>query len=1028
MAAGAVASVAADPSAPVAKAAPTADEALVVVLEGQGNGHGRGLSQWGSYGWATAYGKDWTWILDHYYGGTQMGSVPADQRMTTRLLSLDGMQTSVIAPLVDAQVNGAGAYGSVTARLVAGSQQFDVWGSAQFSCPSASANLGNSTPTVLEVPEGPISRGTTDTTAARQIQAFLTRAASFLGDASMNPGGVDGLFGARTESAIKAFQTWAISQGTLAGTADGVWGPTTAGVARTVITQMPVESASDWVYLGRFPAGSNGWAVRITTAGGDLPSTPAEYVLGVCEPGGSIRHYRGAMVAAYASGSTSPQRTVNDAPIEMYLRGVVPRESPASWGDAAGGAGINALRAQSVAARSYGLAQGRYNYAKSCDTTACQVYAGSATRAFATGVPTVIEDSRTNRAIDDTALSIRVRPGSTAPVSTEFSSSNGDKTAGGAFPSVDDDGDKIDANPWNRWTRVLSVSALASRYGLSNITNAVTETDTTLAQQGFLGMWALRTRLSNGGSSTVVTHASLRTAYDLPSIAFTVRVVRRDRVTTEDFAFIGDSVGESIADRSGGGELPSMLSGVFASAQYDALTNRCTVGACVTGQLDGLGVARALSGTPDVVVVELGYNDSASNMPGEIDQVMQALVDKGVRAVGWVTMSERRQSNGSATYAGHNRAVREAAQRWPQLRVLDWNGASAAGSQSRWFADGVHLNTSGQAQFALWLRDRILEMTGQVEQVRVYGDSRYTTATGMAVLSLMGGAVTTSEVVIVNGLGTVDGLAAAGFAGARRAPILLTKNDALPATVQSYLSSNKPSAVTIVGGTNAIQPAVENQIRGILPTATITRVQGNDRYRTAEQLARAVMSSADFLFVAAGASQVDALSIAPAAFALADPLLLSTPFGLDADTTKAIAEWWSTRPNGRIVLVGGASVLPTTVDEQLRGIGVPDANVTRLAGADRYSTSALAVDWIKANVTGFNTGSIGLASGQSPIDSLTSAPFLAGGSLRSPLLLVPPCGTVPAVTKTALTSATKQFLIGGPSAVCEALALALKQR
>ncbi len=1028
VAAGAVASVAADPSAPVAKAAPTPDEALVVVLEGQGNGHGRGLSQWGSYGWATAYGKDWTWILDHYYGGTQMGSAPADQRMTTRLLSLDGIQTSVIAPLVDAQVNGTGAYGSVTARLVSGTQQFDVWGSAQFSCPSASANLGSNTPSILEVPDGPISRGTSDTTAARQIQAFLTRAASFLGAAAMNPGGVDGMFGAMTESAITAFQNWAVSQGTFAGTADGIWGPTTATVARNVIAQMPVESASDWVYLGRFPAGSNGWAVRITTAGGDSLSTPAEYVLGVCQPGGSVRHYRGAMVAAYASGSTSPQRTVNDASIEAYLRGVVPRESPASWGDAAGGAGINALRAQAVAARSYGLAQSRYSYAKSCDTTSCQVYGGSATRPFATGVPTVIEDARTNRAIDDTALSIRVRPGSTAPVSTEFSSSNGDKTAGGAFPSVDDDGDKIDANPWSRWTRILSVSSLASRYGLSTISNAANETDTTLAQQGFLGQWALRTRLYNGSNSVVVTHASLRSAYDLPSIAFTTRVVRRDRVTTEDFAFIGDSVGESIADRSGGGELPSLLSGIFASAQYDALTNRCTVGSCVTGQLDGLGVARALSGTPDVVVVELGYNDTGSNMPSEIDQVMQALVAKGVRAVGWVNMSERRQSNGSSTYATHNRALVAAAQKWPQLRILDWNGASAAGSRSRWFADGVHLNTSGQAQFALWLRDRILEMAGQVEQIRVYGDSRYTTATGMATLSLMGGGVAAGEVVIVNGLGTVDGLAAAGYAGARRAPILLTQANALPATLSSYLSSNKPLTVTIVGGANAVQPAVEDQIRALLPSASIARIQGADRYRTAEQLARAVMSSADFLFVAAGSSQVDALSIAPAAFSLADPLLLSTPFGIDAETLAAITEWWAARPNGRVVLVGGTSVLPTVVDQQLIALGVPAANITRLAGADRYTTSALAVDWIKSNVAGFNSGTIGLASGQSPIDSLTSAPFLAGGATRSPLLLVPPCGNVPASVKSALLSATKQFLIGGPSAVCEALALALKQR
>ena len=63
--------------------------------------------------------------------------------------------------------------------------------------------------------------------------------------------------------------------------------------------------------------------------------------------------------------------------MEDYLRGVVPRESPASWGDAAGGAGINALRAQAVAARSYAQAENRYPYAKTCDTTTCQVYGGA---------------------------------------------------------------------------------------------------------------------------------------------------------------------------------------------------------------------------------------------------------------------------------------------------------------------------------------------------------------------------------------------------------------------------------------------------------------------------------------------------------------------------------------------------------------------------------------------------------------------------------------------------------------------------
>ena len=65
-----------------------ANEIVAVVVDGVGNGHGRGLSQWGSYGWAVNYGWDWTQILDHYYGGTTMGDAP-NSRITVRLLALD---------------------------------------------------------------------------------------------------------------------------------------------------------------------------------------------------------------------------------------------------------------------------------------------------------------------------------------------------------------------------------------------------------------------------------------------------------------------------------------------------------------------------------------------------------------------------------------------------------------------------------------------------------------------------------------------------------------------------------------------------------------------------------------------------------------------------------------------------------------------------------------------------------------------------------------------------------------------------
>ena len=43
-------------------------DVIAVVIDGVGNGHGRGLSQWGAYGRAVEQGQTWVQILDHYYG------------------------------------------------------------------------------------------------------------------------------------------------------------------------------------------------------------------------------------------------------------------------------------------------------------------------------------------------------------------------------------------------------------------------------------------------------------------------------------------------------------------------------------------------------------------------------------------------------------------------------------------------------------------------------------------------------------------------------------------------------------------------------------------------------------------------------------------------------------------------------------------------------------------------------------------------------------------------------------------------
>jgi stage II sporulation protein D len=65
----------------------------VFFVWGKGWGHGIGMPQWGAKGYAD-HGKDYTWILDHYYTGTEPG--PAT-KTTIRVLLDVGRSSVVIA-------------------------------------------------------------------------------------------------------------------------------------------------------------------------------------------------------------------------------------------------------------------------------------------------------------------------------------------------------------------------------------------------------------------------------------------------------------------------------------------------------------------------------------------------------------------------------------------------------------------------------------------------------------------------------------------------------------------------------------------------------------------------------------------------------------------------------------------------------------------------------------------------------------------------------------------------------------------
>jgi stage II sporulation protein D len=205
------------------------------------------------------------------------------------------------------------------------------------------------------------------------------------------------------------------------------------------------------------PAGGQNLAAgtwRATaTAGGKLKLVMggSTRILGTSKtftPGGAFLELNGAPYRGKVVLRVSGSRVfaLNVLGIDNYVRGVIPREMPSSWQQAA-------LRAQAVAARSYALAGGgKCSFPGSgpvfCPDTRDQVYGG-----------VNAEEQSTNDAVAGTAGEVLLSNGSVA--STFFFSTSGGKTASVSdewgsnqveFPylkSVPDPFDSI--SPHHRW-------------------------------------------------------------------------------------------------------------------------------------------------------------------------------------------------------------------------------------------------------------------------------------------------------------------------------------------------------------------------------------------------------------------------------------------------------------------------------------------------------------------------------------------------------------------------------------------------
>ncbi|MCC2308726.1 DUF4214 domain-containing protein [Cellulomonas chengniuliangii] len=428
-------------AAPLASPAVAASADGDATFTGRGWGHGRGMGQYGALGYARDHGWNYVQILDHYYGGTVMGS-SAEATISVELTALAGTELRAVgAGLI---VNGVQPVNGAVRVASAGGGQF--------------------------------------------------------------------------------------------------------------VVQTGTSCSGGWATLGTYAT------VTIST----VSQQDADLVR-VCEGSGE-RSYRGVLTVQ-RHASTGQQSTFNVLPTEDYLRGVLPRESPDSWGALPNG--LEALKAQAVAARSYALSGTRSSGARTCDTTTCQVYQGAAFKQ-ANGARTSLEGRYADAAIAATAAQVRVKPGSSAPVRTEFSSSTGGHTAGGAFPAVPDLGDAVTLNPNRSWTVSMSLADVASRLGVGTIGAFAVTGRNGLGSDG--GRVSKVVVTSADGTRTTFTGDQVRSRLGLKSDWFTVTTtssaVSRSVVT----ALYQDLLGRGPDPTGLAGWTASLMSGTSQSALVNTLT------------------------------------------------------------------------------------------------------------------------------------------------------------------------------------------------------------------------------------------------------------------------------------------------------------------------------------------------------------------------------------------------------------------------------------------------------------------------
>ncbi len=277
---------------------------------------------------------------------------------------------------------------------------------------------------------------------------------------------------------------------------------------------------------------------------------------------------------------------------------------------------------------------------------------------------------------------------------------------------------------------------------------------------------------------------------------------------------------------------------------------------------------------------------------------------------------------------------------------------------------------------------------------RLSGSNRYNTSIEISKDGWQDGSET---VVISRGGDFPDALAGAPLAYQEDAPILLTPDDKLTAELRTEIKRLNPKTAVILGSENAVSQAIENELSNM--GMKINRIGGDDRFETAELIAKQLQSNSKEAVVALGMDFPDALAVAPYAAKEGMPILLTKKDRVPEATKDALSSIEKT------IVVGGSDVVNNNVYKQLSDDRI------RLAGDDRFSTAEEIMNYFGDGAkTGYVANGLGFA------DALTGAVLAAKND--APLILSKKSVLSPSMDRAIRDQKLHRFaLLGGPDVI-----------